>query len=59
VPAGVREDVARTRWPWRRIELQIVPSANVRAALAAVEAATPTPASYRTDARGDAKVTVA
>jgi molybdate transport system substrate-binding protein len=64
-PQGVPAGVYAKTWLehvglWRRIEPRIVPSANVRAALAAVEAGNADAGIvYRTDARGDAKVTVA
>jgi len=61
VPAGVYAKTWLERIGlWRRIEPKIVPSASVRAALAAVEAGNADAGIvYRTDARGDAKVTVA
>ena len=64
-PQGVPAGVYAKAWLehvglWRRIEPKIVPSANVRAALAAVEAGNANAGIvYRTDAGGDAKVTVA
>jgi molybdate transport system substrate-binding protein len=61
VPAGVYAKAWLERAGlWRRIEPKIVPSGSVRAALAAVEAANADAGIvYRTDARGDAKVTIA
>jgi len=64
-PQGVPAGVYAKSWLervglWRRIEPKIVPSASVRAALVAVEASNADAGVvYRTDARGDAKVTVA
>jgi molybdate transport system substrate-binding protein len=61
VPAGVYAKTWLERLGlWRRTEPKIVPSASVRAALVAVEASNADAGIvYRTDARGDAKVTVA
>ncbi len=61
VPAGVYAKTWLERVGlWRRIEPKIVPSASVRAALVAVEAANADAGIvYRTDATADAKVTVA
>jgi molybdate transport system substrate-binding protein len=61
VPAGLYAKTWLERIGlWRRIEPKIVPSASVRAALVAVEAANADAGIvYRTDARDDAKVTVA
>jgi molybdate transport system substrate-binding protein len=64
-PQGVPAGVYAKTWLehiglWRRIEPKIVPSASVRATLVAVEAANADAGIvYRTDARGDAKVTIA
>lgn len=64
-PQGVPAGVYARGWLervglWRRLEPKIVPSASVRAALAAVEAANADAGIvYRTDATGDAKVTIA
>jgi len=61
VPAGVYAKTWLERVGlWRRIEPKIVPSASVRAALVAVEAANADAGIvYRTDAAADSKVTVA
>ena len=64
-PQGVPAGVYAKTWLehiglWRRLEPKVVPSASVRAALVAVEAANADAGIvYRTDARGDAKVTIA
>jgi molybdate transport system substrate-binding protein len=64
-PQGVPAGVYAKTWLehvglWRRIEPKIVPSASVRTALVAVEASNADAGIvYRTDARGDSKVTVA
>jgi molybdate transport system substrate-binding protein len=64
-PQGVPAGVYAKTWLehiglWRRIEPKVVPSASVRAALVAVEAANADAGIvYRTDARNDVKVNVA
>jgi molybdate transport system substrate-binding protein len=61
VPAGVYAKTWLERIGlWRRVEPKIVPSASVRAALVAVEAANADAGIvYRTDAKGDGKVSIA
>jgi molybdate transport system substrate-binding protein len=64
-PQGVPAGVYAKTWLekiglWRRVEPKIVPSASVRAALVAVEAANADAGIvYRTDANGDGKVSIA
>jgi len=64
-PQGVPAGVYAKEWleragVWRRVEPKIVPAGSVRAALAAVEAGNADAGIvYRTDAKGDRKVSIA